>query len=520
MKKKFLSFALVFALILGFVPIFSYSANATEQYTATVSISPASLVYRANTDIVIEVDYTTMTGTITFTLVSTTAYGLVGETDTYKEQVATLTDYGMAAFDISFDTDSTNYAWKTENWVWSNDIYAFDAKDDGSYNTIPCEFYFASDKSSTGKSYFVDYDGDTLNFEAGTVSVDDITVETTPEPTVEPTVTPSTTPDTTTGIEFNDVSSSDWFSNSVEAVVAVGLVNGKSDGEFAPYDNITLAEAVKLAAVTHSYLSGNDYFFITSDPWYETYVSYIDSYAAFPSLPTWLYDYNAAVTREMFADIMAGVYSALSDAEQNKNSVSFGDIPDVYDTLSVYQLYRAGIMVGSDSSGTFNPTSNILRSEVAAIIHRFIDESERKTFGTDTSYDDDGDLTGFVNTVWTWEREGTEGYDSDTWTTGKYVREDGMAVLYIDSSSSPDYVAFTIYATADGLEPYQNVDAENGVYFTTAEGILSSLKSCSTTNINMTWKSNSSIYVALKSEYYDSDTTASPLGYYYLVRAK
>lgn len=43
----------------------------------------------------------------------------------------------------------------------------------------------------------------------------------------------------------------------------------------------------------------------------------------------------------------------------------------------IYTFYRAGILSGSDSAGTFYPESNIRRSEVAAILVRLFDSSAR-----------------------------------------------------------------------------------------------------------------------------------------------
>ena len=45
----------------------------------------------------------------------------------------------------------------------------------------------------------------------------------------------------------------------------------------------------------------------------------------------------------------------------------------------IYTLYRAGVLNGSDRSGTFYPTSLIRRSEAAAILIRAFDEEARRT---------------------------------------------------------------------------------------------------------------------------------------------
>ena len=43
----------------------------------------------------------------------------------------------------------------------------------------------------------------------------------------------------------------------------------------------------------------------------------------------------------------------------------------------IYELYRAGILTGSDAKGTFHAESTIKRSEAATILLRMYDSSVR-----------------------------------------------------------------------------------------------------------------------------------------------
>ena len=47
--------------------------------------------------------------------------------------------------------------------------------------------------------------------------------------------------------------------------------------------------------------------------------------------------------------------------------------------MEIYTFYRAGILTGSDKNGTFYPTNDIKRNEVAAILSRMYDKTARKT---------------------------------------------------------------------------------------------------------------------------------------------
>ena len=178
--------------------------------------------------------------------------------------------------------------------------------------------------------------------------------------------------------KFTDVKESDWFYNDVKNAVEMGLINGKSETEYKPNDNLTYAEAIKLAACMNQLYMDGVITLKNGDPWYQTYVDYcvengiIDKY----------YDYDEKATRAGYAVIFA---NALPDEALAKiNSVADGSIPDVPETRAyapeVYKLYRAGILQGSDDARSFKPLDNILRSEVAAILSRMMDETKRVKF--------------------------------------------------------------------------------------------------------------------------------------------
>ena len=183
--------------------------------------------------------------------------------------------------------------------------------------------------------------------------------------------------------KFTDVNVSDWFYNDVKGAVEMGLINGKSETEYKPNDNLTYAEAIKLAACMNQLYNDGIVTLKNGDPWYQSYVDYcvdngiIDKY----------YDYNEKATRSGYMVIFA---HALPDEALPKiNNVPDNSIPDVPSTASyapaVYKLYRAGILQGSDAEHNCKPYDNIKRSEVAAILTRMMDETKRVRFDMATS---------------------------------------------------------------------------------------------------------------------------------------
>ena len=179
--------------------------------------------------------------------------------------------------------------------------------------------------------------------------------------------------------QFNDVPSSQWYADEVQLVYEYGLIDGLTETSFKPDDNLTIAQAIKLAAVLHSIYNTGTSTFQNGDPdWYSTYVDYALENGIIASGYT---NYNAPATRSDFALIFATAFP--EEALSPINSIGADAVPDVSLSYSygpsVYLLYRAGILTG-DESHAFHPNSNIKRSEVAAIAARMANDSFRQSF--------------------------------------------------------------------------------------------------------------------------------------------
>lgn len=170
---------------------------------------------------------------------------------------------------------------------------------------------------------------------------------------------------TYTAGQFSDVETGQWYESSVQTAYELGLMSGDAEGTFRPSGQVTLAETVTVAARIHALATAGEEHFGQESPWYQVYVDYALEKGI---LSAALSDYTKAATRLEFAQILAKALPA-----ENLfaiNHVEEGAIPDVTDEESVYLLYRAGVLTGSDSKGTFLPESNIQRCEVAAIVSR------------------------------------------------------------------------------------------------------------------------------------------------------
>ena len=182
------------------------------------------------------------------------------------------------------------------------------------------------------------------------------------------------------GFPFTDVKPGDWFYNDVKTAYEMGLINGKTPTLFAPGDNLTYAEAVKLAACMHQkYTTGSVTLANATPTWYQSYVDYAKANGIISKDYNWSAQATRAGYMEMFANALPD--SALAPF----NTVPDGSIPDVPmahpQAAAIYKLYRAGILQGVDTvTHSCNPGSNIRRSEVAAILTRMMNPSERVSF--------------------------------------------------------------------------------------------------------------------------------------------
>ena len=178
--------------------------------------------------------------------------------------------------------------------------------------------------------------------------------------------------------QFVDVAENDWYAQSVKTAYEWGLVKGNDESHFNPTGNITIAETITLAARLHSIYMDDHAEFTQTSVWYQVYVNYAIGNDIITE--NQFNDYNAIATRTQFAEIL---YASLPSKEFYKlNRVK--EIPDVDVSepyfSTVLSLYNAGILTGSDSYGTFNPNSNIQRSEVAAIVTRIANPAMRVAF--------------------------------------------------------------------------------------------------------------------------------------------
>ena len=201
-----------------------------------------------------------------------------------------------------------------------------------------------------------------------------VAAATTTLPSTSPSMTNFIKAKTYTSGQFNDVTESMWYGFNGQKVIAsayeYGLMQGAGTAIFNPEGNMTVAEAITIAARIHSIYTTGTERFVQGSPWYQVYVDYAVKNGIIAAAD--FSNYTKAISRAEMAYIFANALPAAELATQNTVTA----LPDVNSATSyeeeIIMLYQAGVLTGSDDKGTFNPQSNISRAEAAAIITRVI----------------------------------------------------------------------------------------------------------------------------------------------------
>lgn len=178
---------------------------------------------------------------------------------------------------------------------------------------------------------------------------------------------------------FTDVSESRWYYGAIAYCASTGLLQGVSSERYRPDGTLTLAEAVAVSVriyETYHALPATQPA-QPDEPWYQPYIECAQRYQL---LPADLTDYAAPICRADAARIFA--LCLPEDELPQINSVRH--IPGVQrDSVyadALYLLYRAGVLAGKDSFGSFDASSTLTRAELASIVAPLVNPNYRKRF--------------------------------------------------------------------------------------------------------------------------------------------
>ena len=181
---------------------------------------------------------------------------------------------------------------------------------------------------------------------------------------------------------FTDVKESDWFFDNVRYVYENGLFSGISDTEFAPNTAMTRAMLVTVLyrAEGESDISnenlGYPFADVEPDSWYTDAVYWARLNGIVEGYDDETFGTNDEITREQIAAIMFRYAKFKGVAPEGEWAIQldYNDLSDISDWAveAVMFCKLKGIMTGNENN-EFKPLDSALRSEVAAILQRFLE---------------------------------------------------------------------------------------------------------------------------------------------------
>ncbi len=171
---------------------------------------------------------------------------------------------------------------------------------------------------------------------------------------------------------FSDMNSSHWAYDAVQLLCERGIISGHGDNTFAPDDNVTRAEFIKMITVAMALKSSDTktpFSDVTADDWFAPYaaMAYREGIVLGDSVGKFNPDDN--ITRE---DMVTILYRAMKITETNVTP-NFSDADKIssYAKTAVAYFGSKGIVNGV-GDGSFAPKAGATRAQAAKVLYNII----------------------------------------------------------------------------------------------------------------------------------------------------
>lgn len=184
---------------------------------------------------------------------------------------------------------------------------------------------------------------------------------------------------------FADVSGRDWYDLWVNLTYSMGMMEGTGAGRFDPGKELSLAEALRLAACLESRAIQDDFHLqsVSGALWYKPSVAYCETLGIIGYGEYANENFNRPVTRAEMARIFSRTSAVRGMANINDLEQVRSAVPDVaagdYAAEAIYSLYAKGVFTGTDSGYSFRPGNKLTRAEAATVVARIARPEHRIT---------------------------------------------------------------------------------------------------------------------------------------------
>lgn len=180
--------------------------------------------------------------------------------------------------------------------------------------------------------------------------------------------------------DYTDITGGEWFYNDLDALTQLGIIQGTSDGSFLPNNLLTKDALVKTLVVSTGNDPGN-----ATNYWAQNYIDTADSYKWLDGIEG---PYNDSINRYeacvLIVNALSQEENVPSDLTPYQSLISdFDIVPDIY-KQSLLTVYALGIITGYPD-GSFGGNNTLIRSEMVAILSRYMNPINRKVPTIETS---------------------------------------------------------------------------------------------------------------------------------------
>lgn len=170
---------------------------------------------------------------------------------------------------------------------------------------------------------------------------------------------------------FTDLGGYDWALEAISTLYDEGIISGRSDTIYAPADNVTRSEFIKMVVLAFN-ISDNGgripFTDVSEDGWDREYISAAYNSGIIDGISASEFGCSMPITRQDMAVIIqraSGIENVDTDTAEK-----FADDWQIsnYAYDAAYALKNKGIMVG-DNNNMFNPKNTATRAEAAKVIY-------------------------------------------------------------------------------------------------------------------------------------------------------
>lgn len=184
-----------------------------------------------------------------------------------------------------------------------------------------------------------------------------------------------TVPSVDINYNFNDLENHQWAEPAIIDLAKSGIISGMADGEFAPQNYLTRAQACtiicKLFALAESNVKNGKFSDVTADDWYSGFVYAAHNKGIVAGMSD---DYFGAEQNISRQDYVVMLHRAAESVD-----TPFGDIEETIEfsdeqSISEYAMdsvkkFQGWSIVGGRDDGSFDPTGLVTRAEAALIAY-------------------------------------------------------------------------------------------------------------------------------------------------------